>query len=112
MYVVKKPKNCTFTRAGVRGTIFPTAGLTSKTQFLVIETETGHETRIKEKECDFSYYVLEGKGYFMVDGKKEKCGIGDLIVVPAGKTFTYQGKLRMLLNVTPVFRPEQEEVVR
>ena len=77
----------------------------------LIEAETGHETTIIEHECDFIYYILDGQGYFVVDGEKEECKIGDLVVIPAGKKFTYKGRLKMLLNVTPPWREEQEETV-
>ena len=111
MYVIKLPKKKAFERVGVSGTIFPTKDLIDKTEFLLIETTEGHETKIIEKESDFTYYILEGKGYFLIDGKKEKCSPGDLVVIPAGKTFKYIGALKMLLNVTPPFKPEQELVI-
>lgn len=111
MFVIKKPSRKTFDRVGHTGTIFPTQNLTNKTQFLFIETETGLQTIIREKECDFSYYILEGKGYFIIDGMKEECTKGDLVVIPAGKAFSFKGNLKMLLNVTPVFTPEQEETI-
>ena len=112
MYVIKKPKEPTFSRVGHTGYIFSTKDLTTKTQFLLVETEKELEIVIREKECDFSYYILEGEGHFIVEEVKEKCEKGDLVVIPAGKAFTYRGKLTMLLNVTPIFRPEQEETIK
>ena len=109
---MKKPKESTFNRVGHAGYIFPTKDLTTKTQFLLVETEKELETVIREKECDFSYYILEGKGKFIIEGIEEMCERGDLVVIPAGKAFTYKGKLTMLLNVTPTFRPEQEETIK
>jgi len=111
MHVIKLPDKKTFERVGVSGTIFPTKELTGKTEFLLIETKLGHKTTIIENECDFSYYILEGNGCFIIDGTKEECNPGDLVIVPAGKPFKYIGELRMLLNVTPPFKPEQEVVV-
>lgn len=111
MYVIKKPNNKTFERGGVSGTIFPTKELTNKTQFLIIETQGGHQTTIIEKECVFCYYILNGNGHFLIDGNEEICKAGDLVIIPSGKPFKYAGNLRMLLNVTPPFKPEQEKVV-
>lgn len=110
-HVLKPPVKPTFSRVGVEGAIFSTQHLTSKTEFLIITTEAGHDTTIIEHECDFSYYILEGSGAFTIDGKTELCDVGDLVMIPAGHKFTYKGKLKMLLNVTPPFMPEQEEVV-
>lgn len=110
-YVLKPPANPSFKRVGVEGSIFSTQHLTSKTEFLIITTEAGHDTTIIEHECDFSYFILEGSGEFTINGKAELCSVGNLVVIPAGHQFTYRGKLKMLLNVTPPFTPEQEETL-
>lgn len=111
MYVIKEPKESDFDRVGVRGKIFPTSELTSKSQFLIITTKTGHETIIIEHECDFVYFILQGAGTFTINNTKETCQTGDLVVVPADSPFTYQGNLKMLLVITPPFTPDQEEIV-
>ncbi len=111
MYVLHEPTATSFEKAGIRGKIFPTEGLSDKTEFVIIETETGHETAIIEQQSDFIYYVLAGEGYFEIRGQKETCAAGDLVVIPAGSLFTYKGKLKMLLAVTPPWREEQETTV-
>lgn len=108
-YVLNEPDNLSFDKVGVKGRIFPSEALTDKAEFVLIETSEGHETKIIEKECDFSYYVLEGSGHFEIDGEIEQCGQGDLVVVPAGKKFVYKGDLKLLLICTPPWREEQEE---
>lgn len=109
MYVVKEPKDFSFERVGIKGKIFPTSHLTAKTEYFLVETEKGHETSIMELECDFIYYILSGKGYFIIDGIKEECEEGDLVVIPSGKKFTYKGKLRMIATSTPPWKAEQEK---
>jgi mannose-6-phosphate isomerase-like protein (cupin superfamily) len=111
MYAHRTPSEPTFSRSGVTGYKFPTQNLTDKTQFLIIETAQGHNTTIIEKECVFSYYILEIEGHFIIDNNKQACKTGNLVVIPANTPFRYQGKLKMLLNVTPPFYPEQEVVV-
>lgn len=111
MPVIHPPIKPTFSRVGVKGTKFPTQDFLTTTEFLLIETQTGHETTIIEKACDFCYYILEGSGYFIIDNQKESCGVGDLVIIPKGTPFTYKGQLKMLLSVTPTFYPEQEEIV-
>lgn len=110
-YVIKAPEQHDFEKAGVKGRIFPTKNLTDATEFVLITTDTGHATAIIEHGCTFCYFILEGSGEFVIDGMSEVCGVGDLVVIPAGHQFTYKGKLKMLLNVTPPFTPEQEETV-
>jgi mannose-6-phosphate isomerase-like protein (cupin superfamily) len=111
MYVLKEPQEFNIDKAGIKGKIFSTQNLTSKTQYFLVETEKGHETTIIEHKCDFIYYVLEGSGYFEIEGEKENCEKGNLVVIPAGKKFTYKGKLKMMATSTPPWRAYQEETL-
>jgi len=111
MHIIKEPEEYSFKKVGIRGKNFPTDKLSDKAGFLIIETDAGHETTIVEHKCDFIYYILEGKGYFVIEDKKEECSKGDLVVIPAGKKFIYKGKLKMLLCSTPPWWEEQEDVV-
>lgn len=111
MYVIKEPADVSFEKVGIKGKIFPLNDLSKDLNFVLVTTETGHETRIIEHECTFAYYVLEGQGQFEVDGVTEDCKQGDLVVIPAGKAFIYKGKLKMLLVNTPPWSEEQEETL-
>lgn len=110
MYVLSEPSEHSFIKVGIKGKKFIT-DLTKNAGFALITTEIGHETTIIEKECDFIYYVLEGSGYFEINGNKEKFTKGNLVVVPMGSKFTYKGKAKLLLTTAPPFRPEQEVTV-
>lgn len=111
MHVIKEPKQFSFEKAGIKGKIFPLETLTKKTEYFLVETEGGHQTKIIEHACDFIYYVLEGSGYFEINGIRENCAASDLVVVPADSTFTYKGKLKMIATSTPPWREEQESTV-
>ncbi|MFZ2026405.1 MAG: hypothetical protein WAV30_03920 [Microgenomates group bacterium] len=110
-HILKKPSTYSFEKVGIKGKKFAVAEITSKTGVCQIETENGHETMIIEHKCDFIYYILEGVGYFEIDGQKEECAEEDLVVIPADSKFRYVGKLKMLLITTPAFYPEQEETL-
>lgn len=112
MFVIKEPDDFSFEKVGIKGKIFPTSKLTKKTSFVLIETEIGHETMIRERECVFIYYILEGRGYFEVEGQKKECSKGDLVVIPAGKKFIYKGRMKLLLNCTPPWSESQEETIK
>ncbi len=111
MYILKEPEYFSFEKAGIKGKIFPTQDFTLKTSFVLVETEKGHETTIREKQSDFIYYVLEGEGVFVINDINEKCSRGDLIVIPAGTKFTYKGRLKLLLSCVPPWKEEQEETI-
>ena len=110
-HVLKLPSDYSFEKVGIKGKKFSVADVTQKTGVCQIETQGGHETTIIEHECDFIYYILEGEGYFVIDGQNENCTNGDLVVIPAGSKFRYIGKMKMLLITTPAFYLEQEETL-
>ena len=111
MYVFHEPKDSSFEKAGIIGKIFPSDALVNKAEFILIETDSGHTTTIRQRESDFIYYLLEGSGSFTINSEEYPCSKGDLVVVPAGATFTYAGSLKMLLCVTPPWKEEQEETI-
>lgn len=111
MYVFKEPADYSFEKVGIKGKIFAIEKLIQKVEFVLVETESGHETTIRENVCDFLYYILEGSGNFIIEGKTYPCEKGDLVVIPAGKSFTYKGSFKLLLNVTPPWQEDQEETL-
>lgn len=110
-HILKKPTNYSFEKVGIKGKVFPVVDIAKKTGVCLIETEHGHESTIIEHTCDFMYYILEGEGYFEINGEKEDFTKEDLVVIPAGSVFKYTGKCKMLLITTPAFYPEQEETL-
>lgn len=110
-YVFHSPEEHSFEKVGIKGKIFDTKPLSDKVEFSVIEVEEGHETKIIEKDCIFSYFILEGSGSFEINGSSEECSKGDLVFVPNGVVFRYAGKMKMLLVSTPWWFPEQEETL-
>ena len=111
MYVTHEPVDLSFDKVGIKGKIFPVDNLTKDIEFVRIDTVIGHATKIIEHESTFCYYVLEGNGYFEIDGEKEACSKGDLVVIPPGHAFIYKGNLKLLLVDTPPWREEQEETL-
>lgn len=111
MYVFYLPKEYSFEKVGIKGTNFNTKDLSDKAKFAIIETENGHQTKIREKECTFFYYILKGKGKFEIRGEAEECQKGDLVIVPQNTVFKYSGKMKMLLVTIPWWYPEQEETL-
>lgn len=110
-HIFKQPKDFSFKKVGIKGKKIFIDKLTTKSGFVYIETEKGHETTIVNHKCDCFYYVLEGKGYFEIDDIKEYFSAGDLIVIPAESKFTYKGNSKFLRVTTPAYYPEQEETL-
>ena len=109
-YVFREPDEYSFKdRDGHDGKIFATGSAMSG--HLIIECHDKLRVLQTENESEFNYYILKGEGYFIFNGERQEVVAGDLVVVPPGTQFSFGGQLRMLLTVTPPWKPEQEEKV-
>lgn len=108
-YVFHEPQDYAFKdRDGHSGKIFDTHS--PFTQHLIIECDDKLSVALTQREVEFSYYILDGDGFFVFDGERHKVSKNDLIVIPPGTTFNFGGKLRMLLMCTPHWSADQETV--
>jgi mannose-6-phosphate isomerase-like protein (cupin superfamily) len=106
-FVFPEPAEPAFNKIGHTGKFFGTHS--SHSNHLVIETENGYEKSLREHVCEFNYYVIHGRGELIADGGIYPIKQGDMIVIPPGTVFTFNGQLKMLLINTPPFTPEQDE---
>ena len=77
---------------------------------MIIECKEKLKVSLKQNESEFSYYILEGDGYFVLDKEKNAVAKGDLVLVTPGTKYTFGGQLKMLLIDTPHWYKGQEEV--
>jgi mannose-6-phosphate isomerase-like protein (cupin superfamily) len=73
----------------------------------------GHHDRIVNHESDRVYYVIEGDGRFQVgDGAPiERVTSGDLVFIPRGTPYEFEGDMRYLVMNGPAFRPGSDTVL-
>lgn len=55
-----------------------------------------------------SYYVISGEWIFTIEWDDYPVKKDDVIIVPPEHSFTYTGKLELLLLTTPIYFPEDE----
>ncbi len=67
---------------------------------------------MKAKNFTHFYYILEGSGFFTIDGKEVNVGKGMIVEIPAGIGFAFNGKMKLILIVDKPFDPENLEVTR
>lgn len=109
-YVFSEPNEYGFKNInGHSGKFFGTDS--PRTNHLIVECEERLTVSLVQHESEFTYYVLEGKGYFTINSQEQPVARGDLIVLPPNTKYTFGGKLKMLLINTPRYTPEQEEVI-
>lgn len=68
--------------------------------------EKGRVANLKCKELAF---IIEGSGRVVVEGKEEKVGEGDLILIEPGEKFFWEGNLTMFVPCIPPWSRDQYE---
>ncbi len=107
-----EPQEWSFEKLGHRGKLFEPNRHLASSSHLIVEIDGRLPAWLKQCECDFVYYVLDGEGTFLIGDHKEDCRQGDLVTVPKGTRFSYEGSgLRMLLTSTPPWESAQEQVL-
>jgi mannose-6-phosphate isomerase-like protein (cupin superfamily) len=76
------------------------------------EVEIGHLEEFSDDVSTHMWFIIEGKGTFVIDDEKVEVSQKDLVVVPPKKRIHYFGKMRMLLCTTPAFNAANEHHVR
>ncbi len=73
---------------------------------------TGSHGKVKTKVSDRIYYVLSGRGEFIIKGKKFSVRKKDVVIVPKNTPYDYKAKkgskLRLFLVHVPAYDPKGE----
>lgn len=103
-YIKKLPKEPSFQQQGLTGYNFD---LECKNISLSYEDVfKGHDNYHTNSYSSKIYYVLEGEGIFSINNEKSKVNQGDVIEIPASSEFVFAGKMKLLLIMSPAFRPQ------
>lgn len=72
---------------------------------------TGAHGKVKTTRSDRIYFVVEGKGEFVVDNERIPVEATDVIVIPKDTPYDYRAKsgvLKLFLVHTPAYHPDYE----
>ncbi len=69
----------------------------------------GNHGKVRNKLSDRIYFVLDGKGEFIINDKTIPVKKSDVIVVPKNTPYDYRGKMKLFLVHTPAFDAEFDE---
>lgn len=58
---------------------------------------------------DRIYFIFEGKGFFIVNGKKQAVSAEDVVFIPKNTPYDIKGDLKFFLVCSPEFKPEDDE---
>ena len=94
------PTSASFTGIGYLGYTF--GPLHDKdVEILYVESEKGHDTFLVSKKVTRIYYILQGTGYFTINGTQYAVSQGMLVDVPPRVEYSYSGKMTLLALCTP-----------
>lgn len=111
--VVFRPENSVvIEKHGVLMRIYTTKKDSSNAAILYQETEKGHMEEFVHEKSDFMYYILEGRGAWIVEGREYEVQAKDVVVVPAGKRFWFKGKLKQICITSPAWEEQYERHIR
>jgi len=77
-----------------------------------VDVKRGHDTYFISKKCTHIYYVIEGEGFFDIDGLKHEVKPGMLVEVPPNVEYTYSGRMKLLLLMNPPWFKGNEEITK
>lgn len=63
----------------------------------------GNHGKVYNEVSDRIYLVLDGEGYFEIEGKRFDVTKTDVVIVPKQTTYDYYGKMELFLVHSPAF---------
>lgn len=69
---------------------------------------TGKHGKIKTTKSDRIYYIIEGKGEFIINEKVIAVEKSDVVIIPKNKPYDYNGKMKLFLVHCPAYDPKAE----
>lgn len=76
------------------------------------EVEEGHFEEFLSTNSTYTWFIIEGKGTFVIDDEKISVSINDIVTVPPNKRIHYFGTMRMVLFTVPAFKADNERHIR
>jgi mannose-6-phosphate isomerase-like protein (cupin superfamily) len=109
-YILRKRLNPSYVQKSLSVFRFQTTNNDVEVYF--VDVEKGHDTFIVSQKITHIYYVLEGAGYFIIDGYEYDATQGVLLEVPPGHEYSFSGIMKLLLMMTPPWFEGNDRVTK
>lgn len=77
-----------------------------------VSVQKGHFQEFYDIKSYYIYYIVQGKGTFVLNDEKIEAKASNLIVIPPKTRIHYFGTMEMVLTVSPAFNEKNERHVR
>lgn len=61
-------------------------------------------------KCSEMGYILKGSGKLVTDIGQVNLSVGDVVYIPYGEKFYWEGNMTIILSATPAWYPQQHEI--
>jgi mannose-6-phosphate isomerase-like protein (cupin superfamily) len=101
-----------FTKQGVRMWAYSGERECPEAAVVYQETEIGHAEEFYHDRSAFIFYIITGRGVWVIEDEEFPVEATDVVIVPPGKRFHYRGALKQVCVTAPAWNEEGEHHVR
>jgi len=76
------------------------------------EVQEGHFEEFLSMKSTYMWFIIEGKGIFVINDEKIPVESKDIIMVPPNNRIHYFGKMKMALFTVPAYNAKNERHIR
>ena len=109
-YVFTRPEHPVFIQKGLKGFPFPLKN--KEADLIFADVEKGLEWFIISKKITHIYYVIDGQGFFTIEGQRYDVKPGMVVEIPPGIEYSYSGTMKVLLIHAPPFFEGNNQIIR
>jgi len=110
--IFKKADAVALSKNGVDMWIYPSADGFDGVAVVYQETERGHAEEFVHDKSAFIFYIIEGKGVWIIEDEEFEVEATDVVIVPPGKRFYYRGNLKQICITAPAWEERYERHIR
>ena len=110
--IFKKENAPEFEKHGVRMRVYNTREQCPQAAVVYQETREGHFEEFSHSRSNFIFYIMEGKGTWIIEDIPHDVSAGDVVIIPPDTRFYYKGQLKQICITAPAWEPEFEKHIR
>jgi mannose-6-phosphate isomerase-like protein (cupin superfamily) len=106
--IINRADAAAFAKRGVHMWAYNTASDCPEAAVVYQETETGHAEEFYHDRSAFVFYIIGGRGVWVIEDEEFPVEATDVVIVPPGKRFYYRGALKQVCITAPAWDAEGE----
>ena len=112
LMIYKKNSAVVIEKHGVTMHIYPSTDDCPQAAVVYQETATGHAEEFYHEKSAFIYYIIEGRGTWVIEDIEYPVEAGDVVIVPPRRRFYFTGTLKQICVTAPAWEEHYEKHIR